>query len=64
MVIVVPPVKRKGYRVYCDESNTDGRKRHPIYGAILVAPDHLPTVQREIADWRQRERIHEPADLP
>jgi hypothetical protein len=50
--------KLSGFRVYCDESNTDGRKRHPVYGAILVALDHLPTVQREIADWRQRERVH------
>jgi hypothetical protein len=48
----------KGFRVYCDESNTDGHKRHPVYGAILVALDDLPMVQREIADWRQRERIH------
>ena len=52
-----PPRKLKGFRIYCDESNTDGRKRHPVYGAILVALDDLPTVQREIADWREREQI-------
>ena len=34
--------KLKFFRVYCDESNTDGRKRHPVYGAILVALDNLP----------------------
>lgn len=50
--------KLSGFRVYCDESNTDGGKRHPVYGAILVALDDLPTVQREIAAWRQREGIH------
>src|SRR5690349_4968268 len=50
--------KLAGYRVYCDESNTDGRKAHPVYGAILVALDDVRTVQAEIADWRQRERMH------
>jgi hypothetical protein len=25
--------KLSDFRVYCDESNTDGRKRHPVYGA-------------------------------
>jgi hypothetical protein len=55
--MAIPPRKISGYRVYCDESNTDGGKRHPVYGAILVALDDLPTVQREIADWRQREDI-------
>jgi len=47
-----------GFRVYCDESNTDGRKRHPVYGAILVALDNLSTVQREITAWREKEHIH------
>ena len=50
--------KLSGFRVYCDESNTDGTKRHPVYGAILVALDDLPTVQHEIADWRNREEMH------
>lgn len=49
----------KGFRVYCDESNTDGGKPHPVYGAILVALDDILTVQREIKDWRQREGIHD-----
>ena len=31
----------KGFRVYCDESNTDSHKPHPVYGAILVALDHI-----------------------
>jgi len=50
--------KLSGYRVYCDESNTDGKKRHPVYGAILVSLDDIRTVQREIKDWRQKERMH------
>ena len=50
--------KPSGYRVYCDESNTDGRKPHPVYGAILVALDDIPTVQREIKEWRDREDMH------
>ena len=24
--------KLNGFRVYCDESNTDDRKAHPVYG--------------------------------
>ena len=52
------PRKLTGYRVYCDESNTDGGKAHPVYGAILVALDDVRAVQAEIADWRQRERMH------
>jgi hypothetical protein len=44
--------KVSGYRVYCDESNTDGNKRHPVYGAILVALEHIEEVQREIKHWR------------
>jgi hypothetical protein len=50
--------KLSGFRVYCDESNTDGSKRHPVYGAILVSLDDIRTVQREIRDWRQREHMH------
>jgi hypothetical protein len=50
--------KLSGYRVYCDESNTDGGKPHPVYGAILVSLDDLPAVQREIKDWRDREGMH------
>ena len=46
-----------GYRVYCDESNTDGRKAHPVYGAILVALDNIREVQQELADWRRREEM-------
>jgi hypothetical protein len=48
----------QGFRVYCDESNTDGRKAHPIYGAILVSLNNIRTVQREIKEWRHRERMH------
>ena len=48
-----------GFRVYCDESNTDGRKRHPVYGAILVSLDDIRTVQRAIKEWRDREGIHD-----
>jgi hypothetical protein len=47
-----------GFRVYCDESNTDGRKRHPVYGAILIALDDIREVQQELADWRRREEMH------
>ena len=36
--------KISGYRVYCDESNTDGNKQHPVYGAILVALDDIEEV--------------------
>lgn len=50
--------KLAGYRVYCDESNTDGRKAYPIYGAILVALDDIREVQRELTDWRHREDMH------
>jgi hypothetical protein len=48
----------KGFRVYCDESNTDGSKRHPVYGAILVSLDNIRKVQQELADWRRREEMH------
>src|ERR1044072_1342094 len=47
----------RGFRVYCDESNTEGGKPYPVYGAILVPLDHLREVQREIKEWRQREEI-------
>ena len=50
--------KLSGYRVYCDESNTDSHKPHPVYGAILVAVDDLREVQQELADWRRREEMH------
>jgi hypothetical protein len=53
-----PPRKVSGFRVYCDESNTEGSKRHPVYGAILIAWEDIETVRREIADWRQREQFH------
>jgi hypothetical protein len=52
------PRQLKGFRVYCDESNTDGRKPHPVYGAILVSVDNLRRVQQELADWRSREDMH------
>ena len=48
----------RGYRVYCDESNTDSHKPHPVYGAILVALDDIRTVQQELSDWRRREDMH------
>jgi hypothetical protein len=53
-------VRRKitGFRVYCDESNTDGNKPHPVYGAILVAKEDIREVQRELAEWRRREQMH------
>jgi hypothetical protein len=51
------PHQCSSYRVYCDESNTDGRKRHPVYGAILVTLDDIREVQRELADWRRREEM-------
>jgi hypothetical protein len=47
-----------GYRVYCDESNTDGKKPHPVYGAILVSLDDIRTVHREIKNWRDRDGMH------
>ena len=40
--------KLTGYRVYCDESNTDGKKAHPVYGAILVALDDVRAVHAEM----------------
>ena len=48
----------RGFRVYCDESNTEGGKRYPVYGAILVSLDHIVEVQREIKEWRHREGMH------
>ena len=48
----------RGFRVYCDESNTEARKAHPVYGAILVALDNILEVQRELKDWRRREEMH------
>jgi hypothetical protein len=50
--------KPTGYRVYCDESNTEGGKPHPVYGAVLVALHDIRTVQQELADWRRREEMH------
>src|SRR5215216_1541000 len=50
--------KLSGFRVYCDESNTDSHKPYPVYGAILVALDDIREVQRELADWRRREDMH------
>ena len=50
--------KLSGFRVYCDESNTDSRKPHPVYGAILVSLDDIRQVQLEIKDWRQREEMY------
>lgn len=47
----------QGFRVYCDESNTDGRKPYPVYGAILVSLDNIRKVQQELADWRRREEM-------
>ncbi len=52
------PPKLKGFRVYCDESNTDGGKAYPVYGAILVSLDDIRQVQQELADWRLREEMH------
>jgi Protein of unknown function (DUF3800) len=52
------PQMLQGFRVYCDESNTDGGKRHPVYGAILVALDNIQIVQRELKEWRRREQMH------
>ncbi len=49
--------KPTGFRVYCDESNTDGGKRHPVYGAILVSLDNIITLQNEIKAWRRREAM-------
>jgi hypothetical protein len=56
--VAVPPPQFKGFHVYCDESNTDGGKRHPVYGGILVSVNNLATVERAIADWRAKERMH------
>ena len=50
--------KPSGYRVYCDESNTDGNKRHPVYGAILVALEDIEEVQRELKNWRDESGMH------
>jgi hypothetical protein len=50
--------QRRGFRVYCDESNTDSGKPHPVFGAILVSLDDILTVQREIKEWRLREGMH------
>ena len=50
--------KLSGFRVYCDESNTDGGKAHPVYGAILVSLDDIREVQQELTDWRRREQMH------
>jgi len=52
------PRQLSGYRVYCDESNTDGNKRHPVYGAILVALEDVEEVQRAIKSWRDEAGIH------
>ena len=38
----------RGFRVYCDESNTEGGKPYLVYGAILVSLDNIREVQREI----------------
>src|SRR5687768_5932621 len=56
MAVALRPLK--GFRVYCDESNTHGGQPHPVYGAILVSLDDILTVQRELRDWRHREGIH------
>jgi hypothetical protein len=48
----------RGFHVYCDESNTDSGKRHPIYGGILVSVNNLATVDRAIAHWRAKEQMH------
>jgi hypothetical protein len=48
----------RGFRVYCDESNTDGGKPHPIYGGILVPMSNLATIERAIANWRTEERMY------
>jgi len=53
------PRQFKGFRVDCDESNTEGGKPYPVYGAILVSLDHIAEVQREIKEWRHREGIHD-----
>jgi hypothetical protein len=47
----------RGFHVYCDESNTDRRKPHPVFGGILVAVNNLDTVQGEIAKWRSKEQM-------
>lgn len=56
MAVAFP--KLSGYRVYCDESNTDSHKPNPVYGAILVSLDHIRTVQRELKEWRHDEGMH------
>jgi hypothetical protein len=53
-----PPPKLRGFRVYCDESNTDGNKPYPVYGAILVSLDNILEVQHELKEWRHREGMH------
>ena len=58
-MVAAPPIRRSGYRVYCDESNTEGGKPYPVYGAILVPLDHILAVQREIKEWRHREGVHD-----
>jgi hypothetical protein len=52
------PRQLSGFRVYCDESNTDGNKRHPVYGAIMVAFEDVEEVRREIKNWRIKSGIH------
>src|SRR4051794_29363494 len=58
MGVANSPRKLRGFRVYGDESNTDGRKPYPVYGAILVSLDNIQKVQREIQDWRLQEGMH------
>jgi hypothetical protein len=50
--------KLSGYRVYCDESNTHGNNRHPVYGAILVALEDIEEVQTELKNWRVKAGMH------
>jgi hypothetical protein len=57
-VVPKPPRKLSGFRVYGDESNTDGGRPHPVCGAILVPLDSIKKVQREIQDWREPEGMH------
>jgi hypothetical protein len=49
----------KGFRVYCDESNTEGGKPYPVYGAILIPLDHIVEVQRQLKAWRHREGVYD-----
>jgi hypothetical protein len=51
------PPQFRGFHVYCDESNTDSGKPHPVYGGVLVSVNNLATVERAIADWRAREQM-------